>query len=92
MTFEKTLVFVSEKKIQVQKVDPFQVLRKRRDQQKQQMLNNEKSASLARSRPNSSINRLNKTASRSHVKKILVDEINSHGGKMLLEKLLDVCL
>lgn len=66
------------------------VLRKRRDQQKQQMLNSEKSASLAGSRPNSSINRQNKTASRSHVKKVLVDAINSHGGEMLLEKLLDI--
>ena len=54
------------------------------------MLNSEKSASLAGSRPNSSINRQNKTASRSHVKKVLVDAINSHGGEMLLEKLLDV--
>ena len=56
------------------------------------MLNSEKSASLAGSRPNSSINRQNKTASRSHVKKVLVDAINSHGGEMLLEKLLDVSL
>ena len=54
------------------------------------MLNSEKSVSLAGSRPNSSINRQNKTASRSHVKKVLVDAINSHGGEMLLEKLLDV--
>ena len=54
------------------------------------MLNSEKSASLAGSRPNSSINRQNKTASRSHVTKVLVDAINSHGGEMLLEKLLDV--
>ena len=53
-------------------------------------LNSEKSASLAGSRPNSSINRQNKTASRSHVTKVLVDAINSHGGEMLLEKLLDV--
>lgn len=67
------------------------VLRKRRDQQKQQMLNSEKSASLAGSRPNSSINRQsNKTASRSHVKKVLVDAIESAGGEMLLEKLLEI--
>ena len=67
------------------------VLRKRRDQQKQQMLNSEKSTSLAGSRPNSSTNRQNaKTASRSHVKKVLVDAIESAGGEMLLEKLLEV--
>jgi len=67
------------------------VLRKRRDQQKQQMLNSEKSTSLAGSRPNSSTNRQNaKTASRSHVKKVLVDAIESAGGEMLLEKLLEI--
>ena len=68
------------------------MLRKRRDQYKQQMLNSERSASLAGSRPNSSVtNRQKSEATRHHVKKLLVDAVEDAGGEILLEKLLEVC-
>jgi len=67
------------------------VLRKRRDQYKQQMLNSERSASLAGSRPNSSVtNRQKSEATRYHVKKLLVDAVEDAGGEILLEKLLEI--